>query len=209
MKSELIEALKKHQEAFGLDLSAEVTERLDSFYSIVCENNPLLHLVGKCDPEEFAIRHILESLFVLDKLETEALFTDIGSGAGLPGIPLLIAERSLRGRLVESKEKKAAFLKQTIEKLGIDHRTTVLNKQFAETKSAGSDFVLCRAIDGFAKKVGRMSAWAGNSRMILFAGDAVRKELQRCGLSFSETLIPCSEKRFVFEVKTSRDFINQ
>ena len=131
MSSELITAIRSHQKVFGLELSEEALAGLERFHAIVQENNPLLHLVGPCSAEEFAVRHVLESLAMLEFLPEGAAFADVGSGAGLPAIPCLIARGDLRGVLIESKEKKAGFLRTALAECEIGGRTEVINKQFS------------------------------------------------------------------------------
>ena len=62
MKGEFVESIQKHQEAFGLNLSDEKIDALADYYKLVRQHNPLLHLVAPSSPEEFAVRHILESI---------------------------------------------------------------------------------------------------------------------------------------------------
>ena len=77
MRKEFVEAIKTHQTAFGLDLSNPAIERLADYYDLVNEHNPLLHLVGPCSAEEFAIRHILESLTLMEYLPKDAKFAQL------------------------------------------------------------------------------------------------------------------------------------
>src|SRR3954454_483659 len=109
MREEFIQAIRTHQTAFGVDLSDPAIERLAGYYELVMEHNPLLHLIGPCSPEEFAIRHILESLTLLEYLPRGAKFVDVGAGAGLPSIPCLLVREDLKAVLIESKEKKVGF----------------------------------------------------------------------------------------------------
>ena len=83
MRDEFISALRSNQAAFGVDLSDDAVERLTDFYALVQQHNPLLHLVGPCSAEEFATRHILESLTMLEFLPMNARFADVGAGDGL------------------------------------------------------------------------------------------------------------------------------
>ncbi len=74
MRDQLIAAINANRAAFGIDLSEVATERLADYYELVQGHNPLLHLVGRCSAEEFAIRHILESLICSNTfLKTRAL----------------------------------------------------------------------------------------------------------------------------------------
>src|SRR5437016_436562 len=116
MSSELGQCITDHQAAFGLELTPERIERVVNFYGIIQEQNPLLHLVAPCSPEEFAVRHILESLTLLKHLPENAKLADVGAGAGLPSIPCLLARDDLRARLIDSKEKKARFLTDAVDR---------------------------------------------------------------------------------------------
>ena len=144
MSDDLRQALLQHQDAFGIELTPMQIDGLSAYHAIIQENNPLLHLVAPCPPEEFATRHILESLTLLKHLPGNAKIADVGSGAGLPSVPCLIVREDLRGRLIDSKEKKARFLAELVEKLGIDGRTDVVNKQFIETHPGDATHVTCQ-----------------------------------------------------------------
>src|ERR1051325_2884087 len=81
--------------SFAVDLSAETIVRLGTFYSLLTRWNERLHLVAPCSPEEFATRHVLESLLLLKYLPPAAKIADIGSGGGLPIIPCLTVRDDL------------------------------------------------------------------------------------------------------------------
>ena len=89
-ESVFIDALQSNQAAFDLELPEETLARLEEYYSLLTRWNDRLHLVAPCSPEEFAVRHVLESLLLLQHLPQNAKIADIGSGGGLPIIPCLI-----------------------------------------------------------------------------------------------------------------------
>ena len=122
----------------------ERLERLADYFELIQQDNPLLHLVAPCTPEEFAIRHILESLTMAKFMPTGRRFADIGTGAGLPAIPCLLAREDLRATLIESKEKKAAFLSKAAAALDLTSRVEIVNRQFDEVRERGLEFVSCR-----------------------------------------------------------------
>ncbi len=200
MSVEFKEAFKRHQDAFKLELSDEKIDVLDAYRRLIAERNPILHLVGPCSEEEFAVRHILESIFMLSISGPKRTFIDIGTGAGLPGIPCLIASDELKGYLVESKEKKAKFLSETAEVLGLTLRCRIINRQFEEIEKPNAGVVVSRALDKFTKKLPALVQWSGNSTILLFAGESVRIELEKLRLNHKTTLIPLSDRRFIFEV---------
>ena len=198
MREEFIKAIRENQAAFGLALDHQVIERLADHFDLVTEHNPLLHLTGPSTPEEFAIRHVLESMTMLEFLPEGARFADVGSGAGFPAIPCLIARDDLRAVLIESKEKKANFLKVAVEKAGISERATVVARQFAELQRPNVTHVTCRALDRFTQHLPKLVKWSGNKTLLLFGGPAVRDAIDLQKLTFEERLMPMSEQRYLF-----------
>lgn len=194
----LIENLAGNEALFGVELSAGVRERLAEHYELLLESNELLHLVAPCPAEEFATRHILESLTMLRHLPDGATFADVGTGGGFPAIPCLLARDDLRARLIESKEKKADFLSRAVERLGLAGRAEVIAKQFTETDAGPAKFVTCRAMDKFAERLPKLIKWAGPRSLLLFGGEQIATRLAECGVSASAELMPPSERRYLF-----------
>ncbi|MEZ5345422.1 MAG: RsmG family class I SAM-dependent methyltransferase [Pyrinomonadaceae bacterium] len=207
MKSKFFKAVRQNQDSFRLELGEDTILSLENYYQGVMKNNDLLHLVGKCDAKEFAIRHILESLYALRFLPEGSFFADIGTGAGLPGIPCLIARKDLKGILVESKQKKSEFLEKAVRLCDLTGRADVVNKQFDEARNPGVTHIMCRAIDGFAKKLPRIVNWSNSADLILFAGQNVKSALRKSKLEFEENLIPLSEQRFIYRVKRGNNLV--
>lgn len=200
MREKFIEAIGQRQSTYGIDLPESTIARLADYYEFVLEHNPILHLVGPCAPEEFATRHILESLTLLEFLPENTRFADIGPGAGLPSIPCLIAREDLSAVLIESKEKKTAFLRSAAAELGLDKRTKIINKQFSEVTRPHVSHVTCRALDRFAQKLPQLLKWSGERELLFFGGPAVGDEMRRLGLHVKKKLMPGSEQRFLFIV---------
>ena len=198
MINEFTKAIKTHQTAFSLELPDDAVERLADYYELVQEHNEFLHLVGPCSPEEFAVRHILESLTLLEHLPNNAKFADVGAGAGLPSIPCLLVRDDLRAMLIESKEKKSKFLELAVEKLGLASRTRVVTRQFQEVEPANCQSVTCRALDKFAEKLPRLIKFSMRRPMLLFGGENLRKALEEQKVVFVQKLLPMSEQRFLF-----------
>jgi len=200
-REEFISAIRSHQPAFGLDLSSDVIERLADHFDLVTEHNPLLHLTGPSTPEEFAIRHVLESLRMLEFLPNGARFADVGSGAGFPAIPCLIARPDLSAVLIESKAKKSGFLQTVLAKCELQSRSTIIASQFSETPRPDVSYVSCRALDRFTQHLPKLLRWSGDCTLLFFGGPALRDDLQRLGLNIEERLMPLSEQRYLFVSK--------
>lgn len=200
MNTEFYNAILKNQSSFDLALTDTQISNLSDFYDLVMENNEFLHLVGDCAIEEFVIRHILESLYALHFLPENTKFADIGSGAGLPGIPCLIVRESLYGVLIEAKIKKAAFLKNAITKFELEDRAEVFDRQFEEIRRPDVSYVICRALDKFPKKLQKILKWSDKANLLLFSGNKMREALQKRKIEFGERLIPLSRQRFLFKI---------
>ena len=203
MNDEFAKAVFAHQGKFGLDLPVDVVERLADYYELVLEHNPLLHLVGPCSPEEFATRHILESLMLLKHLPEGAPFADVGAGAGLPSIPCLLVRDDLKATLIESKVKKTHFLERALRILDLSSRASVVNRQFEETTAGYNNVITCRALDKFDEKLPRLVKWSRPRKMLLFGGNRLSERLKRLELSARDELLPMSTARFLYAVKTN------
>ena len=201
MRRQFVAAIRSNQQVFNVELADDTIELLGDYYDLVLEHNPILHLVGPCSSEEFATRHILESLTLLEFLPVDARFADIGPGAGLPSIPCLIARHDLKAVLIESKEKKTDFLRAAVAKLELEERAKVINKQFSEVTRPHVSHVACRALDKFAERLPRLLKWSGERELLFFGGPALRDEMKKLELIFQEKLMPLSEQRFLFVVR--------
>ena len=183
--------------SFDLDLSAETVTRLGEYYSLLTRWNDRLHLVAPCEPEEFAVRHVLESLLLLPHLSQNAAVADIGSGGGLPIIPCLIARPDLEATLIESSQKKVVFLREASNRLGL--RPTIIAQPFEDVPAPPISVVTCRALDQFMRKLPALINWAPRgSTLLLFGGETLGEQLRRANVNFEQLLIPQSEKRYLF-----------
>src|SRR5437660_175261 len=120
-----VSALVEGAEQLGIELGDAQLARLDQLGAALREGNRRVNLTRITDPSEIETRHFLDSLSaavpLLDRLrQGEPLrLVDVGSGGGMPGLPLKIAFPALRVTLVESVNKKADFLRQTVAQLGL------------------------------------------------------------------------------------------
>lgn len=198
----LIETIFAEMGGYGIELSEGTITELGNYYLLLQRWNERLHLVAPCSPEEFATRHILESLLLMRFLSAGARVVDIGSGAGLPIIPCLIARFDVSATLIESSQKKSVFLREAMNQLGISKRAQVIAKTFEESQRQLANFVTCRALDEFINKVPALLKWAPpGATLLLFGGESLREKLEEGHANFTELLIPRSEKRFLFSVR--------
>jgi len=191
-------AIEAHVPDFGIELADEQTEVLADYYELLMKWNARLHLVAPCSPEDFAIRHVLESLMLLPHLARGATVVDVGSGGGLPIIPCLLVRQDLRATLIESSQRKTVFLREALRAVQPADRARVINARFEEIDLPPSDFLTCRALDRFSQLLPTLIQRTDpNTRVLLFAGDELRRQIQFLIPSATAERLPLSQKRFL------------
>jgi 16S rRNA (guanine527-N7)-methyltransferase len=104
----------------GLAPAAEAFERLLDYVELLTRWNATYNLTAVRDPAEMISRHLLDSLAVAPFVRGDSL-ADLGSGAGLPGIPLAIVEPARKHVLIDSNGKKVRFLREAVRALGLSN----------------------------------------------------------------------------------------
>lgn len=133
----------------GLDVSRETLSALQSYESLVQRWNSAINLVSKSTLADFWTRHIVDSAQVFSFCPEKAhSWADFGSGAGLPGLVVAILARDLKPELtvtlVESDLRKATFLRQAAQVLGLS--VTVLSKRIESVPALNADVISARAL---------------------------------------------------------------
>ncbi|MEO0078809.1 MAG: 16S rRNA (guanine(527)-N(7))-methyltransferase RsmG [candidate division WOR-3 bacterium] len=103
----------------GVTLTEDRYQVLCRYAALTREYNSRVNLVSRRDVDRIITYHVVDSLAAAQLIPEQALCCDIGTGAGLPGIPLAIVRPDIRMVLVESIQKKCRFLVRTIEELGL------------------------------------------------------------------------------------------
>jgi len=113
-------ALQRGLGELALALPPGATEKLLAYLDLLAKWNKTYNLTAIRDPLQAVSLHLLDSLAVLRELSGRSgALADVGSGGGLPGIPLAIAEPARRVTLNDANEKKGAFLRQAVIELGL------------------------------------------------------------------------------------------
>lgn len=130
------------------NVSRETFDRLSTYERLMAKWNPRINLVSRNSLPDFWTRHIADSLQVFDCRPEGAHWVDIGSGGGLPGLVAVIAARDaapqMRFTLVESDQRKCAFLRTVLRETGC--QATVLSQRVEDLAPMATDILSARAL---------------------------------------------------------------
>lgn len=186
----------------GIEFEPGEVERLGLYLGLLLEANKTVNLTAIRDPDEAWHRHILDALSLLPILAGElgegARLADVGSGGGVPGIPLAIvlegAIQGLRVTLIESTGKKARFLEAVIERLGLSHvrvvqaRAERLGQDRANHREK-YDAVIARAVGRLAIVAELTVPLARKGGLVLLVkGQRADEELAEAGVALKALL---------------------
>jgi 16S rRNA (guanine527-N7)-methyltransferase len=174
---------------------ASIVDALSAYAVMICHWNAALSLIAFDSIEELVDRHLLESLEAVEWLPPAASrIGDLGSGAGLPGIPVILARPRNHLVMIERNKKRAAFLRQVAHELRLAN-VEVVNQDWEEWTTGGQqllDVVLSRAAARpleIANAIPRLLRPGGSA--LLFVGAAGAEAL----LASDGTACPSRSKR--------------
>ena len=101
------------------DLSAEQLALFETYYAMLADWNTRVNLTAITEPEDVAKKHFLDSLAAAPYLKPNASVADVGTGAGFPGLPLLILRPDLKVTLMDSLQKRLVFLEAVCKELNL------------------------------------------------------------------------------------------
>ena len=137
-------------EAMGLTLEADAVARLARYLELVEKWNRVHNLTAVREPSQMVTLHLLDSLSILPHLGAAKTLLDVGTGAGLPGIPLAIARPAMRVTLLDSSHKKATFLQQAKTELALSNVDVVCDRVENWKPQHRYDVVVSRAFSDLA-----------------------------------------------------------
>jgi 16S rRNA (guanine527-N7)-methyltransferase len=165
----------------GVLLTDRARERLERYARLLADRSRRVNLVSRRDTGRILSYHIPDSLAAAPLIPAGSRVCDLGSGAGLPGIPLAIARDDVMVVLVESIGKKARFLEQAVAELGLVN-ARVRNERAEAIRDERFDFVVCRLL-GKLRDVLPDAAHllAADGRFVFYKIPANDRELDRVG----------------------------
>lgn len=143
--------LEQELEKIGVKLDEYGLDRFDQYAERLVRWNEKVNLTAITEPDDIVIKHFVDSLYILKflKMSPNQTLVDVGSGAGFPGLPLLIANPQLEVTFVDSVKKKLSFIKDILNNAGlianlVNSRAEELgrNADYRET----FDYVTARAV---------------------------------------------------------------
>lgn len=137
--------IRQRLAAVGLPVTADQATELARFVELLLRWNRVYNLTGVRGVEEILDRHLVES-FALRALLAGSRIADVGTGAGLPGLPLAIVERARSFTLIESRAKRVRFLRHVTAELGLANTAVAHGRAEDLPVEQPFDTVLARAV---------------------------------------------------------------
>ena len=158
------------------DLTAAQLQQFETYYAMLADWNTRVNLTAITEPEDVVKKHFLDSLAAAPYLKTNASIVDVGTGAGFPGLPLLILRPDLRVTLIDSLQKRLVFLEAVLKELKLTAELVHAraedagqNPKYREkfdvalTRAVSALPVLCELTLPLVKVGGRSIAYKGDS----------------------------------------------
>lgn len=125
--------LKAEADKIGVFLDETALERLDKYADLLVETNKSLNLTAITDPDEIVYKHFIDSLSLLTCVEIKngAKVIDVGTGAGFPGVVLLIARPDLKITLLDGTNKRLVFIKNVLDEIGLEAEIVHMRAELA------------------------------------------------------------------------------
>ena len=163
-------------EKLGLSVSSQQLDRFEKLAELLVEQNKTMNLTAITDPDGIAVKHFADSISVLSAVEFKsgAKVLDVGTGAGFPGIPLLIMRPDIDLTMLDSTAKKLKYVANTVDSLGLN--ANVLHSRAEEaaqkpeyrenfdivcSRAVAALNILCEYCLPFVKKDGIFAAMKG------------------------------------------------
>ena len=173
-------------ERYHMEISQEKLEIYRSLYGIYKDLNDKVNLISRKDFENFYLHHIIHSLSItkFKLIKDENKIIDLGTGGGLPGIPLAIYYNRKNFLLIDSIRKKILAVDKIINKINAKNISTLNNR--AENLDIKADIIICRSVSS----VDNLIQWTkgllnDEGRLILLKGGNVNKELKNISSRFT------------------------
>lgn len=203
LAQDLAPSLAEGLKQIGLAVNDSVQTALLAYLTLLSKWNQVYNLTAIRDPQSMLVQHLLDSLAVVpalkrhwarrvgqhgvlppaDTTSRSPELADVGSGGGLPAIPIALVWPQVRYTLVESVSKKAAFLRQALGSLGLTDRVRVMDQRVQSVQTAiPFDLITCRAYATLAHFASDVDVIAGEQTWLV-ALKGLRPNAEIAGVS--------------------------
>ena len=146
-------SLQEGLTGLGLTVPADTQDKLLAYLALVQKWNKVYNLTAVREPGKMLTHHLLDSLAVAPHVQDANTLLDVGSGAGLPGIPLAMALPQLQVTLLDSNQKRTTFLRQVKMQLALANVTVVCERVEKHQQKQRYSVVISRAFAGLREFV--------------------------------------------------------
>ncbi|MGC8640532.1 MAG: 16S rRNA (guanine(527)-N(7))-methyltransferase RsmG, partial [Isosphaeraceae bacterium] len=172
------DALRAILNRCGLSLESHPLEQLWTYHQMLREANARLNLTRIYNFENMVLKHYVDSLLVLKFVEPPSPLIDMGSGPGLPGIPLKIARPDVRMILAEPRGARAEFLREVCDRLGLQEIEVYAHK-LGPGYAGQVAGIISRAVGEISETLDRVaSCLVPRGRMIFMKGPECDTEIE-------------------------------
>ena len=185
-----IQLLNEYLTEYGISVDENAPHRLDRFAQLLVEWNKVMNLTGITDPDEIVVKHFVDCLMLLKYVDFKdgASLIDVGTGAGFPAMPLLMARPELKVTFLDSLNKRLNFIATVLEENQLDgnlvhDRAEVLSKDakyreafdYATARAVAPMNVLCEYCLPYVKVGGAFVAMKGPDDDVTSAQNAIKE----------------------------------
>ena len=161
----------------GRMITAQALGKFQNYYELLLEWNQKINLVSRNDTARLVPYHFVDSILALNYIPVNSTVVDLGSCAGLPGIPVKIMREDIKLYLIESIQKKAAFLTLATKELNLNN-TIILPERAEKIRDIKCDVVLIRLLGKINKIVPIASPLLNpTGRIIFYKSDTAEEEI--------------------------------
>ena len=155
----------------------------EKYHDLLATDGSTRGFIGPREVPRLWDRHLINCAVITEVMDQGATVVDVGSGAGLPGIPVAIARPYLKITLIETLLKRSVFLQEVVDALELDNVTVIRGRAEegpVKKSVAGADIVTSRAV----APLGKLAKWSlplvrRGGEMIAMKGESVHEELAR------------------------------
>ena len=175
----LTSLLKKGLEQVNLTFEESQVKQLNDYLELLVKWNKAYNLTAITNPQKMVAYHVLDSVAIINEIPDRGLCLDVGTGAGLPGIPLAIMLPQSKWVLLDSNGKKTRFVQQAIASCGLSNVKVVQSRIQDYHADSSFDVIVSRAYSSVSDFVSSVAPiWQANTRLITMKTELSEAEKQ-------------------------------